>query len=305
MVPPHPTGKPRRFFTLVELMLVIGVLGVLVSLLLPLLNNAISHARELQCSDNLRQIHTAISTYADTGDGSYPVTYGQLSTEAANRAWTAPGRSSMARLMDALGNDPAPLYCPTFWDAADPTHLGPPSSLYRPGASLKWGYNKFAGTLNTKPLTARRDYYSRYQDINRDLSTMDPGLRHPGYLSVQRVNGALRRFLVMGRSRGEFLGWQSALNPDAVAPLMGPGPIAPSEIALFADSNNMGKTAVSTAHSLVSQSPVTPIVPPVIRGINELLADGHVTWYGIGSGSLYYVSDGEPGGAGVFVQDNR
>jgi prepilin-type N-terminal cleavage/methylation domain-containing protein/prepilin-type processing-associated H-X9-DG protein len=73
----YPVALPRKpqGFSLVELLIVIGVLGVLISLLLPALAGARKDANQIACAANLRSISQGLGIYENENDGYIPASY--------------------------------------------------------------------------------------------------------------------------------------------------------------------------------------------------------------------------------------
>jgi len=64
--------RSSKGFTLVELLVVIGIIALLISILLPSLNRARETANRVKCASNLRQVGQGLLLYANDNKGAYP-----------------------------------------------------------------------------------------------------------------------------------------------------------------------------------------------------------------------------------------
>lgn len=60
-------------FTLIEILLVLGIIGMLSAMLMPVFASVRERARQTSCASNLRQLGLSISLYAQDSDDRYPL----------------------------------------------------------------------------------------------------------------------------------------------------------------------------------------------------------------------------------------
>ena len=106
--------RGRRAFTLVELLVVIGIILVLVAILLPALNTAREHSRRSACLSNLHQIGYALTMYANDFRGRYPNSNPPLTT----KSYDATNLMLVYVAQIYLKNAPAVFHCPSDRDPA-------------------------------------------------------------------------------------------------------------------------------------------------------------------------------------------
>jgi prepilin-type N-terminal cleavage/methylation domain-containing protein/prepilin-type processing-associated H-X9-DG protein len=113
----------RRGFTLVEILVVIGVIAVLMAILLPTLSLATESSRRVSCASQLRQVGAALTAYVNENRGEFP--YAPRATaNDADALWWQParvreiGNKGIGPYLNLRPDDLRMFRCPTDSEAA-------------------------------------------------------------------------------------------------------------------------------------------------------------------------------------------
>jgi prepilin-type N-terminal cleavage/methylation domain-containing protein/prepilin-type processing-associated H-X9-DG protein len=176
----------RRGFSLVELLIVIGILALLISILLPSLARARAQGRMVKCLSNQRQIGIAFQLYTADHKGWYPVHshWGNcLGKKGETEYYDYPGPTGFEGEEGIIGERPLNRYLTGPEIAECPADIGDP---YQVGIE-----------------TAYRAYGTSYLTafgINCFGTQVVTGKGDPGYVPPMRVGmlGDMTRKIVLG-----------------------------------------------------------------------------------------------------------
>ena len=101
----------RRGFTLVELLVVIGIIALLIGILLPVLGKARASAQAVKCMSNVRQLTLGFLMYADGNNGLIPADGGDGTTSTPVTQVSPPSGAAINLTWDNTG---------LWWNAIPP-----------------------------------------------------------------------------------------------------------------------------------------------------------------------------------------
>ena len=82
-----PRREGGRFFTLIELLIVIAIIAIIASMLLPALNKARARAQGTKCSGNVKTLSQSVIFYADAYGDYLPGPYTYYHSTSANGSY--------------------------------------------------------------------------------------------------------------------------------------------------------------------------------------------------------------------------
>ncbi|HWP41509.1 MAG TPA: type II secretion system protein [Tepidisphaeraceae bacterium] len=117
----HRRARPGlQAFSLVELLVVIGIIAVLVGILLPTLSRTRELARRTQCLSNIRELSNALRIYAARYRDAIPIGYMDQNNFNYFVNWNNNNGTKVSMLgllaLDRLTPNPKAFYCPSMDD---------------------------------------------------------------------------------------------------------------------------------------------------------------------------------------------
>jgi len=225
---PQQTEKPiaRRAFTLVELLVVIGIVALLVGFLLPALSRARKSALRTTCLSNLRQVFMSFHIYANENQGHVPVGYRSGRKQWDSMIYSATTKKfTLYGTLYLTGHMPTPeiFYCPAENDPQSmyntSTNPWPPGPFGDPTKQTYAGYAMRPDYLLPDSLETTPGVILPQLNDFEDKALLADLFHTPGRLDTRHKDGVN----VLYGNGGAHWVPRSAFNTDlAACPIISP-----------------------------------------------------------------------------------
>lgn len=239
-------SRQRAGFTLVELLVVIGIIALLVAILLPSLNRARESAQRVACLSNMRQLGLSMVMYTTDNKGKFP--FAGVENNPADWAYWEPNRdknqSPLVKYQGGRFNEK--LYqCPS--DIMQSHRKLGNGGIYPFSYTINWNIGYYSGRMgNVKPppvgqyppvIGRVQNSSKKIMFIDESWETVDDGcwaperwfvdqqnmlaIRHDKRAEVARESGGnVNKTLLAGRGNvifvdghADFIARKDALDP--------------------------------------------------------------------------------------------
>ena len=143
--------KKRTAFTLVELLVVIGIIAILVAILLPTLSRAREAAKKTVCLSNMRQLSDYFKLYSVEFNDAIPIGFMDEKAFSYLLNWNNVNGtkvSQMGLLVEAhLVTNPQTFFCPSEEDPQYSYRPNPPGGGF---SENPWPFKTVAGGPHTE-----------------------------------------------------------------------------------------------------------------------------------------------------------
>lgn len=225
---PEPPPRDARGFTIIELLVVIAIIAILVSLLMPAVQQAREAARRTQCKNNLRQIGVAMHNYLDRTT-CFPPAYVSFVNPDGSERGAGWGWGSF--LLADLDQTPLQQQISFVNDITNPANA---ALRTRTVSVFKCPTEVFEGTFNVvnasgTPVTTVA--YSSYVAVNGNggvsggEATNDGAFLRNRALRPQNISDGLSNTFFVGEraSSMSLTSWTGAVTNGSVPSIRAPG----------------------------------------------------------------------------------
>ncbi len=171
----HVMRNRSYAFTLVELLVVIGIIALLIGILLPTLKKVQIQARETKCMSNMRQMVLGFHMYTNENRGKFPMHVVTLMNQARHSGLYLSHikeQSLYDRMRSRFIKDGWLTICP-FYAARDNTLKNPYYWSGTGNASGGWEYYRETTANPNSPPIIIQTAYTFFPNLNLILNTKD------------------------------------------------------------------------------------------------------------------------------------